>query len=260
MHTCGGSAAGEVLTTTECIACRHRLCSVFPPRDRSHHQTFRSLKRGDCLDAGSDETSRLWIVISGAVAMSATLPDGRRQILHIDMPGDLVCSMLTQDRDACVLEALDAVELCEIDLDSGSATAEATFALFEQARGRLTRSARQIICLGRLDATERLCSFLADMARRTGPGEENLRVSLPMTREDIADYLGLNAETVSRVFSRIRKSRLAIFLSPTEYVVPSLHDLERRIPIGLRQTRVAQPAGPAATASATQSAQEGNAS
>ena len=52
-----------------------------------------------------------------------------------------------------------------------------------------------------------------------------------MNREDIADYLGLNAETVCRILSRIKRSGLVIFRSPSEFEVPDLHALQIRSPI-----------------------------
>ena len=56
-------------------------------------------------------------------------------------------------------------------------------------------------------------------------------MTLPMSREDIADYLGLNTETVSRILSRIKKTGLIKFLSPTEYVIPDFAALEGRLPV-----------------------------
>lgn len=74
--------------------------------------------------------------------------------------------------------------------------------------------------------------FLAQMAMRVGRGAYNGGpVRLPMSREDIADYLGLNAETVSRIFSRVKKTGLVKFLSPTEYVIPDLNAIARRLPV-----------------------------
>ena len=51
-----------------------------------------------------------------------------------------------------------------------------------------------------------------------------------VSRDDIADYLGLNSETVSRIFSRVKKAKLATFLSPTEYLVADIQALESRAP------------------------------
>jgi len=77
-----------------------------------------------------------------------------------------------------------------------------------------------------------VCLFLADMAWRSGrESPAGWRVHLPLSREDIADYLGLNSETISRIFSRVKKARLATFLSPTEYLVPDIEALRSRAPM-----------------------------
>ncbi|MDH3666241.1 MAG: helix-turn-helix domain-containing protein [Paracoccaceae bacterium] len=81
---------------------------------------------------------------------------------------------------------------------------------------------------------ERLCGFLAEMTRRTGRriGQRWL-VCLPMSREDIADYLGLNSDTVSRLMTRIKQAGLVRFLSVSEFEVASLERLEDRVPNSL---------------------------
>ena len=73
--------------------------------------------------------------------------------------------------------------------------------------------------------------FLAE--RAVAAGGESRVVSLPMSREDIADYLGLNTETVSRVFTRIRKSGLIRFLSATEYLIPNMGAVAERLPVAI---------------------------
>ena len=99
--------------------------------------------------------------------------------------------------------------------------------MFVISHQRLTRSQTHISTLGRLDSRERVLLFLGQMAADSGNGLVRLR----MSREDIADYLGLNAETVSRMLSRIKKSGLVKFLSPTEYVVPDIEQIARRLPV-----------------------------
>ena len=97
---------------------------------------------------------------------------------------------------------------------------------------RLEIASRHLDTLGRLDATERVLLFLGQMALRSGAkGAANALVRLKMSREDIADYLGLNAETVSRILSRVKKTGLVKFLSPTEYLVPDMAAIARRLPV-----------------------------
>ena len=114
---------------------------------------------------------------------------------------------------------------------------------------RLERCQNHITTLGRLDSVERVTLFLAEMAVRAGATREAPQlVTLPMSREDIADYLGLNSETVSRILSKLKKSRLVKFLSPSEYIVPDLAELDRRLPVDIPTQQVFRsdvvPSGP----------------
>ena len=67
------------------------------------------------------------------------------------------------------------------------------------------------------------------------------RVSLPLSREDIADYLGLNAETVSRLLSRLKKAGTVTFLSPTEFLITDMSKLEERLPLPTVEQRRNRP-------------------
>ncbi len=192
------------------------------------------MQRGERLRAGC---LKLWRVLDGLVALGILLPDGRRQIVCLSTPGDVVCPVSTQAVGDMWVEALTPSELEEIDLSAQHQNIGRdpglTAALFSMVHQQVKCASAHLVTLGRLDGMERVCLFLADMAWRVGqdtPGGR--RVHLPLNREDIADYLGLNAETVSRIFSRVKKAKLAIFLSPTDYLVTDMTALERRAPIG----------------------------
>ena len=73
--------------------------------------------------------------------------------------------------------------------------------------------------------------ILAEMAGRQK--RQDRPVTLHMSREDIADYLGLNTDSVSRILSRIRKSGLFRFTSTSEYTVPDAEAVARRLPVAL---------------------------
>ena len=192
-----------------------------------------ALQRNERLRAGC---LRLWRVIDGLVALCVLLPDGRRQVISLSTPGDVVCPVSTQAFGEIWVEALTPSEVVEIDLAAQHCAigrdAGLTSALFAMVHQQVKCASAHLVTLGRLDGMERVCLFLADMAWRIGvdtPGGK--RVHLPLSREDIADYLGLNAETVSRIFSRVKKAKLALFLSPTDYLVTDIAALEDRAPL-----------------------------
>lgn len=199
--------------------------------------SFLGLRRGERLAAGNGSCLRFRVVRAGLMAGCAITADGRRQILCLNVPGDTICAMSAAESE-CWCEALAPTEICEIDLSAHAERLRAdpgfSSVLFRLVHDRLERATAHVVSLGRFDGMERVCGFLADMTRRTGRLSGNRwRVLLPMSREDIADYLGLNTDTVSRLLTRIRKAGLVEFRSPSEYEVPCLDRLESRVPIPL---------------------------
>lgn len=172
---------------------------------------------------------------SGLAALCAGLPDGRRQIIVLIAPGEPVAAwpaLLPQTW----IEALTRTVVCQPELPRrpGFPSGETRYleSMLRLSHSRLQASIAHMVTLGRLDGTERVYAFLSDMTRRLGRPEGNgFRVQLTLTREDIADYLGLNSETVSRILGAIKRSGLVSFESPTELLVPSLGALEDRSPI-----------------------------
>ena len=218
------------------------------------------MRRGDRLQidqAADSPAMRHWIVVSGMAASCKALPDGRRQILDLEMPGDLLARPAgTPDGTDSWVEILCDSIVCEIDLsadrDKLYLDPQLTKRLLDDAWSRLDAKLVQVVALGRLDSMERICLFLLEMAQRSGTDKGGAtRVSLCLSRDDIADYLGLNAETVSRLLGRIKKAGLAIFLSPTEYAVPDMKALAKRVPIGARFSRSGGLASPPRVATAS---------
>lgn len=216
---------------TECAADPCQLKRLAHGGDRVRMDV---LQRGDRLESADGRGClRFWTIVEGWAATCTVFSDGRRQIVGLETPGDVVCAAMASDVSQSWLEALCETRICEIDLNDNGAglRKDAGFlgAVFGITHRRLARSEAHVSTLGRLDSRERVMLFLAEMARRS----RGQVTHLPMSREDIADYLGLNAETVSRILSRLRKSGLVTFLNPTDYVVPDLRAIEDRLPVGI---------------------------
>ena len=197
----------------------------------------RVLQRGERLTTREQACMRFYVIRRGLVAACAMTPDGRRQILCLNAPGDPVCPMSVEGSD-CWCEALTETEVCELNFagDSARLRADPAFVmfLFRLVHERLERSAAHVVTLGRFDGMERVCGFFVEMTHRIGrPHGTAWRLTLPMSRDDIADYLGLNADTVSRLLTRIKRAGLARFPSRVDYEIPSLERLEARIPVTL---------------------------
>jgi CRP/FNR family nitrogen fixation transcriptional regulator len=144
-------------------------------------------------------------IVRGAVRGFRVLSDGRRQICDFYLPGDIFGIEPGTDHRITTEAVMDTVlivarrsVLCQDD----GATARSLWAL---ALAELGRSQDHALTLGRRSAGERVASFLVDMAARIGDGQN---VDLPMSRQDIADYLGLTIETVSRTLTQLQASGL----------------------------------------------------
>ena len=219
------------------LCCPYRFCAAASPKSPAT-QRFRNVRRGDhlCVDLADldDGGAFFFIPLDAALGVCATLEDGRRQIIDIELAGGALVAPPCDDSADFTVEALSDGRVCTVEIaaEPGARGDAARTLMSDVSRGRMARRSAHIAALGRLDGMERMSLFLADVARRVGRSRNGaLHVSLPLSRDDIADYLGLNAETVSRLFSRIKKSGLAVFTSPTEFVVPDLDALERRTPL-----------------------------
>ncbi|ADM09538.1 transcriptional regulator FixK [Parvularcula bermudensis HTCC2503] len=159
----------------------------------------KTLKRGQTLYVAGEEATALMKVCAGAVILSVILEDGRRQIVDLVGPGDLVHFEVEGPLDHFA-EALTDTEIAQID--GASALQDPDFRAYylEQARARMVMDRRHITMLGRKSAQERLADFLECLAECLDCGPS--AIDLPMTRQQIADYLGLTLETVSRIFAR----------------------------------------------------------
>lgn len=155
---------------------------------------------------GEGEPSKyVYRVVSGLVRVSKLLPDGRRQISAFHMPGDMFGFEPDNVRhfsaEAVVPTQVVAYKwrtVLTADVQAGEIYRE----LLNATLKGLRQTQEQLLLIGRKSALERVTAFLLEMADRTG---KNAVVELPMPRHDIADYLGLTLETVSRMFGELRE-------------------------------------------------------
>jgi len=159
----------------------------------------------------ADEPARLFFkVIKGVVAESRMLDDGRRQIVGIRTVGDLCGYPEYKGRYLFSGEALTEVEVCAFDAHKFGAfiahQADLACALAEDISDKLRRATENMTVIGQLKSTERVAHFLVEIyelyaARHIGTQP----LTLHLTRQEIADYLGLTLETVSRSFSKLKE-------------------------------------------------------
>jgi CRP/FNR family transcriptional regulator len=182
------------------------------------------------IDEGEPADS-FFNITAGHAKLFKVLPDGRRQITGLVGVGHFL-GIAVSDTYAFSAEAIGPVRYCRFLRTRLRALLD-DFPLLEKrllevAANELVAAQEQILLLGRKTARERLASFLLLQSRQGLPcGHSRHRFSLPMSRSDIADYLGLTIETVSRTLTRLRGEGLIGMISLNELVILDQHALER---------------------------------
>ncbi len=146
-------------------------------------------------------------LVSGVVRISKLLSDGRRQISAFHVPGDMFGFEIDEVHHASA-EAVVPVKVIAYrwpHLLSATAGGSLVHELLNRTMIGLRQTQDHLLLLGRKNALERLAAFLLEMAHRSGSGDH---IQLAMPRHDIADYLGLTLETVSRMFAELKDAEI----------------------------------------------------
>ena len=172
--------------------------------------------RGTEIYGEKEPADYLYQVKAGAVRSYKLLSDGRRQIGAFHLPGDIFG--LTDDNTHWfTTEAVVETTLWLLKRRSLETEARADRILSRRLLSITTRNLQHaedhLLLLGRKDALERVATFLIEMDKRLTAADV---MTLPMTRRDIADYLGLTVETVSRSLTQLGRAGILTFVGDTQ--------------------------------------------
>lgn len=168
----------------------------------------RQLEAKEFVFIDGDPAHHVYRIEAGAVSLFKILSDGRRQILGFAYPGDIV-GLGLQGEHIMNAQAIKAVTIRSMPLavlhHLASRNAALSFRLYQTVAEELAAMQDLLLTTGHRTASERVASFLIALSRRNeATGQCAKIIDLPMTRADIADFLGLTIETVSRTFSKMR--------------------------------------------------------
>lgn len=204
-----------------CASCEARafsICGVLREQDLARlasAATFLEAAPGEPLVRRGQAAQHVFNISAGAARVFKTLPDGRRQIVGFLFRGDFL-GWEAEEAYAYEAEALTVVRACRFArpdfrdmLDEFPAMERRLLCM---ASDEMREAHEHMLVLGRKSAAERLATFLLRLARRSSNlgGAENV-ADMPMNRADIADYLGLTSETVSRQMTQMKASGLVSF-------------------------------------------------
>jgi CRP-like cAMP-binding protein len=184
---------------------------AIPTKPNIAKQRTVTIKPGKHLFLEGDSANRIYEVASGVLRLTRIMEDGRRQVIAFGYPGDTVGfpsdGLYHTDCDALVPSTL--VVHRRDSLESARGDSALHQRLLQAALREISAMQDHFMMLGRKSSLEKLASFLRVLTDRVGePLGDFDQVILPMTRADIADFLGLTTETVSRTFTQLRKSKI----------------------------------------------------
>ncbi len=182
---------------------------------------------GECLFSEGDDADGIYEITGGMLRLYKLLPDGRRQITGFLGAGQ-VLGLAPEGTHIYTAEAIAPVTVCRyaraaLDrlLDDVPGLARR---LLSVTSHELRAAQDQMLLLGRKAAGEKVASFLLLMARHQGDGADG--IFIPMARGDIADYLGLTTETVSRTFTKLKLAGVIALPTPNHVDIPDRRRLE----------------------------------
>jgi len=229
----GAGGIGIGMTSCETCLVRNRaICAALDSQEIGALNTIgrhRHLASGESLMWEGDDSVLVANVIDGVLKLSTGTEDGREQIVGMVFPSDFIGRPFGKTTGHGVTALTDAT-VCVFNRRDFDAFAREHPALehklLQRTLDELDRTRRWMLLLGRKSASEKVASFLLEMVSRVAnPGcskddeDSEVRVDLPVSRQQIADVLGLTIETVSRQFTRLKADGVIDLPSRREVVI-----------------------------------------
>lgn len=189
--------------------------------------TKMTFGRDEEVYAQGDDVEFMYRLTRGVIRTSRVTADGRRQVGDFYYPGDLFGLEVGPDHQF----SAEALTDCEVQLvrrgsvRAFAGDAELDRAILDATRRELQRVQEHVLLLGRKSAREKVAAFLMSLAQR----QDEEQVELPMGRQDMADYLGLTIETVSRMLTQLQGEAIVEFPSFRRFQVKKWQALEELV-------------------------------
>lgn len=195
-----------------------------------HASRSRELGTHEPLFLEGDDARSVFEILSGAVCCFRVLADGRRQVISFAYPGDVI-GLEHSDWYQYSCEATCPSEIRLIAKDNlfreANMNPDIGRRMLERSGDQTMRMLDHFVLLGRKSALEKVASFLLALTRRHADEDAlTARITLPMTRADIADYLGITNETVSRCLTKLRLRGIIEIPMPQTILVRDIDALE----------------------------------
>jgi CRP/FNR family transcriptional regulator len=194
---------------------------------------YRSFQAGQTVVWSGDRMDFVGSVVTGIATLTQTMEDGRRQMVGLLLPSDFV------GRPGRSVAAYDVTAVTDLVMccfrkkpfeEMMGETPHVAQRLLEMTLDELDAAREWMLLLGRKTAREKIASLLAIIARRDATlklktARGKVHFELPLTREEMADYLGLTLETVSRQMSALKRDLVIDLEGKRRVMIPDFHRL-----------------------------------
>ena len=207
----------------------HAPTAVMPDLHAPSRPTVSNLNRparrlavGANVYHEGDEATHIYEVKTGILRLTRVLANGRRQVIAFALPGDVIGfpNGKNHHADCDVLESCEVTVHPRAALDGGVRDPETHQRLLQAALREISAMQDHFMLLAHKSALEKVASFLIVLADRIGTPHGNyLGIDLAMKRADIADFLGLTIETVSRTITQLRNAGVIDLKSPQTIII-----------------------------------------
>jgi len=228
-HTSSTSASdtpGNIEYLFNKSSCKPCFLNGLCPQSRDDSKLFgyieqlaiqpRPLQRGDYLFRQGDKLLNIYVIRSGGVKVLFNAHDGTEQILNFYLRGGIIgLSDIESGIHGTSAIALDTTGICKLPYDRLMSLSHSNNHLYDQlfkmVSRQLTYEHMKMVLLGQKQSEERFASFILEMATRNNKnGHAHNEFDLSMSRHDIANYLCLADETISRLIAKFSAENLLL--------------------------------------------------
>jgi CRP/FNR family transcriptional regulator len=214
---------------SRCAACKIRsysFCRCLPEEQLKTFAKISDEKKFEdkkTIFLQQEQSKNLYNITKGNVKIYRLLTDGRIQIIGFLYPGDFFGSYKKEKYNYSA-ESIGDLQVCVFDQVSLDNYLEKNMNLAKEllhmTSHELTLAQDRMMVLGKMNANERVAKFILNISdQRFRIGWQNNPISIPMTRQDIADYLGLTLETISREFTKLKIANVIKFLTSKQIYI-----------------------------------------
>ncbi len=235
MNVCG--------TQEACRKCKGRYCagqaSIFSVLEEPQLKevtdkiTRKFYKKGEMIFFEGDTSDKLHVITEGKVKVFKYTKEGKEQILYIVGSGDFLgdLSLLKKDEFKFNAEALEDVDMCQLTKDDFdkivNENPEISLKILEVLYERISKLENLVQSLSTKDIESRISGLLLSFIKDFGVAEnKTIRLELPLSREDMANYIGVTRETISRKLNAMQEEGIIDLVGNKTIVLKNLEYLE----------------------------------